>query len=234
MHAHRPRSRQRGISLFIVLVMVLLSTLLVLGSSRTALIGEMAAGHDSDHERALEAAHAMLRDAEFDITGEHPDGSPCEASACRPRGVLDASAGKVSFPTTAGELLDLQAALGAMSPSCATAICVADKVPAQFWTDRKTLDIMKKVGASYGAYTGANASDTGNPLLASGAGQRAWYWVEVLPYETTAAIAGGLAEDLAPDSTTPYVYRITAIAQGLRAATQTVLQTTLVRKKRKS
>ncbi|MDM0103937.1 pilus assembly protein PilX [Variovorax sp. J22R24] len=214
--------------------MVLLSTLLVLGSSRTALISEMATGHDSDHQRALEAAHAMLRDAEFDITGEQPDGSRCEASTCRQRGVLDASGGKVFFPTDTSEFRNLQAALAPMSPSCSAGICVPDKLQAQFWTDRKALDLMKKVAASYGAHTGADAIDTGNPLLASGAGQHAWYWVELLPYDTTVATEGGLAEDLAPDSTAPFVYRITAVAHGLRATTQTVLQTTLVRKKHKS
>lgn len=234
MQGNSSRPRQHGIALFVVLVMVLLITLLVLSSSRIALLNEMATGIDSDHQRTLAAAHAMVRDAEFDIQGEGPDGSPCAAAGCRLGGVLDAAGGRIFYPTSASELLDLQAALGANSPSCAAGICVPDKVPAQFWTDKAALEAMKKVAASYGAYTGAQATGAGNPLLSSGPGQRAWYWVELLPYDTAAASQGGLAEALAPDSTTPYIYRITAVAQGIKAATQTVVQTTLVWKKRRS
>lgn len=234
MANHPLRPRQDGIALFVVLVMVLLTTLLVLGSSRIALINEMATGNDSDHQRTLEAAQAMLRDAELDIRGEGPDGSPCTGTACRHRGLLDVAGGRVFYPSDAGELLDLQAALGAVSPSCAAGICIPDPVRAQFWTDKAALAEMKKVAAAFGAYTGAEATDSGNPLLSSGAAQRAWYWVELLPYDMAAATGGGLAEALAPDSETPYVYRITAIAQGLKAATQTVLQTTLVWKRQRS
>ena len=228
------RSRQHGIALFVVLVTALLTTLLLLGSSRIALLDEIATGIDGDHQRTFEAAQAMLRDAEFDLKGEAPDGSPCAAAACRKWGVLDAARGQVFYPTTAGELLDLQAALGANSPSCAAGICVPDKVRPQFWTDKAALAAMKKVAASYGAYTAAEATGAGNPLLASGTAQRAWYWVELFPYDMATASDGGLAEALAPDGTTPYVYRITALAQGLKAATQTVLQTTLVWKKQRS
>ena len=229
-----PRRTRRGIALFVVLVMVLLTTLLVLGASRIALINEMATGIDSDHQRALEAAQAMLRDAEFDIRGLQADGSPCEGAGCRAWGVLDADGGRAFYPTDAGELRDLQAALGARSPSCAAGICVPDRVPPQFWTDAAALAEMKRVAASHGAYTAGPLVGSGHPLLASGAAQRAWYWVELLPYDAGNATHGGAAEALAPDSETPFVYRITAIAQGLKAATQTVLQTTLVWKKHRS
>jgi|KBSMisStaDraftv2_1062788.scaffolds.fasta_scaffold220053_2 type IV pilus assembly protein PilX len=229
-----PRRCQRGIALFVVLVMVLLTTLLVLGSSRIALINEMATGIDSDHQRTLEAAQAMLRDAEFDIQGLQSDGSPCEGAGCRAWGVLDAAGGRAFYPTDASELRDLQAALGARSPSCAAGICVTDRVLPQFWTEAAALAEMKKVAASHGAYTTGQSASGGNPLLASGEAQQAWYWVELLPYDTATATHGGSAEALAPDSETPFVYRITAIAQGLRAATQTVLQTTLVWKRHRS
>jgi len=226
--------RQRGIALFVVFVMVLLITLLVLGASRIALINEMATGIDSDHQHALEAAQAMLREAEFDIKGLRRDGSPCEGRGCRAWGVLDAAGGRVFYPTDAGELWNLQAALAAGTPSCAAGICVPDRVVAQFWTDPAALAKMKKVAASYGAYTGGEPAHGSNPLLASGQTQSAWYWVELLPYDTAAATRGGLAEALAPDSETPFVYRITAIAQGVRATTQAVLQTTLIWKRHRS
>ena len=228
------RQRQRGIALFVVFVVVLLTTLLVLGASRIAWVNETATGIDSDHQRTLEAAQAMLRDAEFDIRGLQPDGSPCEGPGCRAWGDLDAAGGRAFYPTDAGELWDLKAALGARSPSCAAGICVPDRVMAQFWTDEAALAEMKKVAAAPGAYTGGESASGGHPLLTSGAAQRAWYWVELLPYDIAAATRGGSAEALAPDSETPFVYRITAIAQGRRAATQTVIQTTLVWKKHRS
>ena len=69
--------RQRGISLFIVIVLVMLSMLLALWSARTSLFNEMVVGNDADYQRAFEAAQALLQDAEFDIRGERPDGSEC-------------------------------------------------------------------------------------------------------------------------------------------------------------
>lgn len=222
--------RQRGISLFVVMVMVLLTTLLVMGASRTALLNEMVTGNDSDYQRALEAAHAMVRDAEMDIKGEHPDGTPC-VGGCRARG---ADTGTTVYPTSDSQLQDLRAALAASTPSCAAGICVPDNVNPRFWGDKASLEAMKKSASAYGAHTGAMAAETGNPLLVSGTEQRAWYWVELLPYDMTAALAGGTAAAFAPDSDTPYIYRITAVAQGLKPGTQAVVRTILVRKNARS
>ncbi|MEO8248504.1 MAG: PilX N-terminal domain-containing pilus assembly protein, partial [Burkholderiales bacterium] len=52
----RGRLRQRGVSIFVVLVMVLLTTLMMLWAGRTALFNELVTGNDSDYQRALEAA----------------------------------------------------------------------------------------------------------------------------------------------------------------------------------
>ena len=62
-------------------------------------------------------------------------------------------------------------------------------------------------------------------------GPRGWYWVELLAYDMSAAAEGGRAEALAPDGDAPFIYRITALAQGLKPSTRAVLQTTLVWKK---
>ncbi len=66
------RRYQRGISLFIVIVLVMLSMLLALWGSRTSLFNEMIVGNDADYQRAFEAAQALIQDAEFDIRGERP------------------------------------------------------------------------------------------------------------------------------------------------------------------
>ncbi|MBO9650316.1 MAG: pilus assembly protein [Variovorax sp.] len=218
------RSDQRGISIFVVMVVVLLGTLLVLWSSRSALLNEMLTGNDSDYQRALEAAHALVRDAELDIRGENADGSPC-ASPCRQWGVLDAASKKVFYPTDVDEWHDLQAILAPSTPSCIAGICEPDGVTEQFWRSKENLEAMKQVGASYGDFTGAKSGLVSNPLLASG---RGWYWVEILPYNMGAQVDGGPARELAPDRKTPYLYRITAVVQGIKQTTQAVVQTTVV------
>jgi type IV pilus assembly protein PilX len=205
--------RQRGVAVLIVMVIVLLGSLLVLWSSRSALLNEMLTGNDSDYQRALEAAHALVRDAESDLRGETADGSPCAAPApCR------------AFPSDANAYLDLQTALAASSPSCNAGICVGDRLPPQFWASKTDLDAMKAVAATYGARTGAQAGD---PLLAN----KAWYWIEVLPYNLGAAIDGGDAWELAPDRERPYVYRITVVVEGRKPATRVVVQAAVVWKK---
>ena len=63
-------NKQRGISLYVVAVFVMLSMLLALWASRTSLFNEMIVGNDADYQRALEAAQALMQDAELDIKGE--------------------------------------------------------------------------------------------------------------------------------------------------------------------
>ena len=71
------RKNQQGISLYVVIVIVLLSMLLALWSSRTALFNEMIVGNDADYQRAYEAAQAMIQDAELDIQRKKSDGTTC-------------------------------------------------------------------------------------------------------------------------------------------------------------
>ena len=232
----RPRSlaRQQGVSLFVVLVMVLLTTLIVLWGSRSALLNEMITGTDSDYQRALEAAQAMVRDAEFDIKNERPDGTPCSGDKCRVWGSLDVGGGKLFYPETINEYTDLETVLGASTPSCAAGICVPTKVKDEFWLESADFDAMKGKAALYGAHTDAVANSAGNPLLVNSPA-RAWYWVEILPYDEASKAAGGAAYQFGPDEKLrPFVYRITAIAQGLKTSTRAVVQTTMVWKKKTS
>lgn len=235
-------SRQRGVAVFVVLVLVLLTTLLVLWASRSALLNEVVVGNDSDYQRALEAAHALLRDAEMDIQGIRADGTPCTADAtanCRTWGQFGKATRKSFYPESESEMRDLQAALGGSSPPCVAGICApittlsrdaaSASVPTtEFWMDKAQLALMKTQAARYGDYTGAKAGTVGNPLLVRSA-DKAWYWVELLPYDMSAALrSGGAARSFAPDATSPCVYRITAVASGLKSGTQAVLQSTVV------
>jgi Tfp pilus assembly protein PilX len=58
--------------------------------------------------------------------------------------------------------------------------------------------------------------------LGSGATARGKYWVEIFPYNTT---GGANPTSLAPDGSYPLVFRITAMAKGLRGNTVSVLRT---------
>ncbi len=231
------RRRQRGISLFVVMVMVLLSTLLAMWAGRTALFNEVVTGNDSDYQRAFEAAQAMVRDAEFDIMGVRSDGmTACKTEAayigCRPL------AGSVFFPQDESDYQDLADLLRAKSPSCAAGICVSvdGRLPAampEFWNDETALTAMQAAGATYGSRTEAWATEAANPLLKSDV-PRAWYWIEVLPYNVGAVTEAGPTQRFAPDNSSPYVYRITAVAQGLKPSSRAVVQTVFVRKRASS
>ncbi len=250
--APRHRANQRGVALFVVIVFVLLTMLAALWASRTALFGEMIVGNDADYQRAFEAAQALLQDAELDIREEHADGTPwrqsdaartlnapCEANSdiCRTKADLPRP------PETAEDLGDLLAHLKTQSTGCQHGLCLKRTGNQDFWNDTATLTAMTaaNVGARYGQYTGAKKGDSSNPanpiLQQTGAGKGGWYWIEVLPYDqsskTSGVIVGGSGStnlDLLPLNLKPHVvYRITALAQGLKPNSRVVLQQTYAR-----
>ena len=250
--APRHRANQRGVALFVVIVFVLLTMLAALWASRTALFGEMIVGNDADYQRAFEAAQALLQDAELDIREEHADGTPwrqsdaartlnapCEANSdiCRTKADLPRP------PETAEDLGDLLAHLKTQSTGCQHGLCLKRTGNQDFWNDTATLTAMTaaNVGARYGQYTGAKKGDSSNPanpiLQETGAGKGGWYWIEVLPYDqsskSSGVIVGGSGStnlDLLPLNLKPHVvYRITALAQGLKPNSRVVLQQTYAR-----
>jgi len=227
----RPGRRQGGAALLLVLVIALLGTLLVAWSSRTALLGERITGSDADYQRALQAAQAMVRDAELDIRGQRVDGSPCRSEpgydgSCRLKR-LDADAGQVFFPQGSVDFQALEGALSPRTPSCVKGICIAAHMPVAFWQTGSASDEferMKAVAARYGEFTGGTSSDrAGDPLLVP-ARDHAWYWVEVLPYDMRPA----RVDPFRPDIDRPFIYRITGIAQGLQPKSLAVVQTLFI------
>ena len=250
--APRHRANQRGVALFVVIVFVLLTMLAALWASRTALFGEMIVGNDADYQRAFEAAQALLQDAELDIREEHADGTPwrqsdaartlnapCEANSdiCRTKADLPRP------PETAEDLGDLLAHLKTQSTGCQHGLCLKRTGNQDFWNDATTLAAMTaaNVGARYGQYTGAKKGDSSNPanpiLQQTGAGKGGWYWIEVLPYDQSSKSSGVIVDgsgstnlDLLPLNLKPHVvYRITALAQGLKPNSRVVLQQTYAR-----
>ena len=237
-----PPSTQRGISLITIMVLLLLSTIVVLGVSRTNLLNESLVGNESDYQRAYTAAEALIADAEADIRGVLVGGAKCQASAnfdgCRNRYGANAP----FFPTTITyDWDDAIANLGTIaagSPPCRNGICIADPpndfaLGADWWLTPANVNAMTAAGipATYGQYTGANgaADTTGNPLLrqrADGTFQ-AWYWVEVLPYNVNLGAVSPIPGVPIPSDNQPFVYRITAIVNGLKPGTQVALRSLL-------
>lgn len=247
---HYRLQRQRGIALYVVVVLVLLSTLLALWAARSALFSEILIGNDADYRRTFEAAQAMLQDAEFDIRGAQPDGTACipvpgNADICRPPpqppvppATIGTPGAEVYFDIETKDLENLLSTVETKQPTtkCYKGICQKRTGAQDFWNDSTTLSAMiaDNVGARYGQFTGATADATANPILADKtAGKGAWYWVEVMPYvdPNVSLLAnmppGSNVERFAPTRKKLWVYRITALARGNKPSSEVVLQSTL-------
>lgn len=246
----QPIPRQRGIALFVVIIFVMLSMLLALWASRTAWFNEMVVGNDADYQRAFEAAQALIQDAELDIRGEQASGAACIGDDNNPI-ICRRGANIQKFPTEDKDIGILLAELENLEGvKCRHAICAKFTAQQDFWnnSDPKkgiTLAQMQGVGndkapaARYGDYTGAKTGSTSNPILAERTSDRGgWYWIEVLPYAKGAgnsALISDSASNLLDISLDTYVvYRITALAQGLKPNTQVVLQQTYARQRQKN
>ncbi|MDR1967669.1 MAG: pilus assembly protein PilX [Burkholderiaceae bacterium] len=249
MRAHL-RRRQRGVALFAVLVFMLLSMLLALWASHTALFNELVVSNDADYQRAYEAAEALLQDAELDIRGENADGTPCAGTGA----VCRKDPGIAQIPGEEQEIGPLLADLQSQTATggCRNALCIKRMGRQDFWNftgDRVTpaadatrgevpLAAMQAAGARYGQYTGAATGSDGapiNPILSdrSAANRGGYYWIEVLPYDRSSQNASLIvpaddaasSQSLLPLYMAPYVvYRITALAYGRKADTMVVLQ----------
>lgn len=244
-------SHQRGVALFAVIVFVMLSMLLALWASRTSLFNEMVVSNDANYQRAFEAAQALLQDAELDIRGEMADGTPCGAPPCR------AYTSQMQFPADTQEINPLITALQGESTRCRDGLCARRVGRQDFWNYATAATAIKPaanaalgeiplsnlmaVGARYGQYTGAQLGGSdkpANPILADKTnGQGGWYWIEIMRYSEKAKSA-----NLIVDSTTSQlplnldvyvVFRITALAVGLRPGTTVVLQETYARQRSK-
>lgn len=234
------RQRQRGLALLVVMLVVLLSSLLALWAFRSSLVNETLVGNDADYQRAFEAAQAMLQDAELDIREERADGSACVPNASRP--AICRTGSTVAFIDVDTELVGLIGRLEAQSTGCLHGICQKRTGAQDFWSTDATLQPMIAAGvaARYGEYTGAlpaaGSTAAVNPLLlwrdtTPVIAARAWYWVEVMPYSRN---PGNLLEgrrQLDLNLNPNVVYRITAVARGLKDHTQVVLQSTFARQR---
>ena len=130
-----PRSKQRGISLVIVLMFLVILSVLGISIIQGSSFGARIARNEADRNLSFQAAEAALRDAEADIKYIKADGLPCVdgIAPCR----AEAIGGSSFYADCPGGLCETNAA----SPVWETS---------SRWTS---------AGASipYGTYTGAAA-----------------------------------------------------------------------------
>lgn len=245
---------QYGIALPTVLALMLLSSIAVLGAFRVGFLNEIMVGNSSDYSRAKAAAEALVRDAEMDIRGRRPPYTTVQADGtlgfpCRPNppgsttsqiaeaGFLgcrnQAAVSTPWFPRSSDEFDEVSDIVFANSAAtrCKEGICVPANIN-DLATIEDNLATMTPFGATYGLHTrnALTAPDVaGNPILnGTGVNARAWYWIEAFRYGEFISSGTSPASTLTPEIRASYVYRITAVAQGLKAGTRVVIKTTFI------
>jgi type IV pilus assembly protein PilX len=186
---------QKGASLLIALLMLIVILLLGISAAQLALQGEKASRNDRDRQTAFQAAEAGLMDAERDIENS-PD--PTQS-----RSYLFASDNAKDFIDGCGNSGN---SLGLCNP--------APKGAPPLW---QTIDFLDQTESArtvpYGTFTGQKFQTGGGSLP----GHPPRYIIELMT-DTRAGLSAN-KEDIA------YIYRITAIGFGMRESTQVVLQT---------
>ena len=235
--------RQRGISMFVVLMVVLLALVLVLGGLSAGSLNEALVGNQSDAQRAYGAAQALLDTAQRDIL---LNGLGCDAIG------LNASGGNANFkagtpPVSAKCTLrfprntdDYNEMAGGSAPGrghCASGVCISSS-PADPLFEGDTIDSGNNAqqwdnGAGYdnsaitvldgsGATAYGGTAKVGSVFLSEAIQGR--YWVEIFPYNTNSVAIEGVGNAPVPSAAYPFIFRITAKARGLKDGTTAVLR----------
>jgi type IV pilus assembly protein PilX len=231
----KEKRNQSGISLFIVMMIVLLTAIVVAMGFKSSQFNEISTGNSAEYQRVYEAAQAVLHDAELDIMNKSATGA-CTIS-CRKYGEItdadSAAGGKMYFPLP-DTLEEVRAELyynkSSGGTGCIAGICyplLKGNEPYAFWNEPSEIALLKRRAAKYGQFTQGigGVSGKSNPRL-----QNSWYWVELLPYDPSSAFQGGTS--LAPTDMN-VIYRITALVEGTRN-TRSVIQKLVVGKKNAS
>ncbi|MDM0057122.1 PilX N-terminal domain-containing pilus assembly protein [Variovorax sp. J22G47] len=204
MSAHALMGRgvfaERGFSLIVVLLLLVIVTVLGIGAAQLALVNERSARNDRDSEIALQAADAALMDAELDVLG------PNQAASAR----LCLFNDKDVAPFVAG-CGGAGSSLGLCAPN------EPGTTPAWMQAD---LSPTSKTAVEYGTFTGQKY------VTGQGATPAALprYIVEVIRNN------GGwqaMRLESASAGNATNIFRVTAIGFGVGKETQVVLQTNL-------
>lgn len=131
-----PRNQQRGISLVIVMIFLVILSLLGISAMQSSTLSSRIARNEADRNLAFQAAEAALRDGELDVRNQRFDRSPCieGASGCRAK--------RIKAQTR-------------FDAACTEGRCAFQSTVAPWETSSKWTSTGASV--SYGAYTGAVA-----------------------------------------------------------------------------
>ena len=241
MKTQLAHSKQHGVALITVMVILLLSIIAVLAAARTGLLNEALVGSESDYNRALAAAEALLRDAESDVAGRLPNGYMCREAVAGSevplagfvgcRNTVPPGSPWFPFDKPDFELLGDTVPLVRTNP-CVKGICIPANINVMAGLE-DNLAVWGPRGARYGEFTLAASGPNrilrnpppGTPVDEPNQG---WYWVEIFEYEQ---LVGGPSPPSAivPDPKKKLIYRITAIALGQKVGTRAVVRSIFVR-----
>jgi type IV pilus assembly protein PilX len=108
---------QRGVSLVIALMFLIVLTVLGLVAVRSSTVQERMAGNDRDRAIAFEAAEAALRDAERDVqanlSAADPFDAACTGGLCLPSGVATANWNSITWAGGTSRIYGVNTGAGA-------------------------------------------------------------------------------------------------------------------------
>ena len=225
---HHP-TQQRGMSLIVVLLLLVIVSMLGAASMQIANMGEHGARNDRDVQLALQSAEAALVDAEIDLTGipeKDSQGKPVmengvpKLKCCERTKVFRAN--NARFPGTGCSTSGNAKGLCALETS-------ADETATWLLADFESEDSSEVV--SFGDFTGRRFTNAG---ASAGIGiQPALPPRYVIENVTElSAVRSGMVGNVYASALPEYgtatgeqLYRVTAMGFGPRSTTQTVLQT---------
>jgi hypothetical protein len=189
------------------MIMLALASIATLLALRNLWVNDQLLNAEADQLRTQHKAQAVLPVALADILGAAANHNGQATSNLR-HTAGNATQNHAFFPTSMSEYDLLRQRLSTNNAQCSAGICAPD-----------TLDA-KAIKANYWKAHTATAM----PVSASDTpygDNTAWYWVEVFPQHITSTAH--------TSSTSPFIYRITTLANGVMPSSATVLQAIWVR-----
>lgn len=194
------RHKASGFALPTVMVMLTLASIATLLAMRQLWVNEQLLNARADQLRSRHKAEAVISAAVADILGlaKSSDAAPHLRHTAG-----DATHTHAFFPSSIVEYELLRQRLSAYSSPCSAGICAPH-----------TLDPMA-TKASYWTTQTSSAMSVSTSDTPYG-DNTAWYWVEIFPQSNVSTT------NAAPQP--PFVYRITALSDGVMPGSRTVLQ----------
>lgn len=188
---------QRGASLLMVMLIMIVVSILGIGGAQIALMGERSARNDRDHQVAWQSAEAALLEAEFDIRGPNSSADSRQSSA-------------FSSPVPSKYLF--QEGCGGSSSGVSKGLCLPATSGKPVWlTANFTADTSPTT--EFGDFTGREFDAGGLGIKPA---HKPRYLIELIDDpETFSELAIGKKK---------YLYRVTAMGFGPRQDIQAVVQ----------